>query len=250
MANHASTDEIAMAAYKASTKYWKEFIALPLVVTTVGTLLIVAIISFTSSPVGIGTTALLLMLGLWVFWIAFFGAQVKWCEEIHKGAKSIDIQDGLKYGLSRFWGVLGTAILTSIKVVLWMLLLILPGFYKGVMYSKSMHVSILDKISGGDANRISEAIVKKAGPVRTFSNLIGIGFLSAIATYIVMAIALLFGAIFGLVHELTGAFVMFLLYGVGIALVTTVTYVYFHFEYLYFRDEAKAEVTKLKKALS
>jgi len=250
MANHASTDEIAMAAYKASTKYWKEFIALPIVITTVLSILFGVIVTLTSSPVGLGSVAFLLMLALAVFWVAFFGAQVKWCEEIHKGAKSIDIQDGLRYGLSRFWGIIGTTLLTMVKTILWMLLLVLPGFYKGLMYSKSVHVSILDKISGGDANRISETVVKKAGPVRTFSNLVGIGLLSTIATYVVMAIALLLSMFFGLVHEFAAAFVFILIYGAGIALVTTVTYVYFHFEYLYFRDEAKAEVTKLKKALS
>lgn len=250
MANHASTDEIALAAYNASKKYWKEFILLPLVVTIVVSLLIGVIITFSPSTIGTRSITLVLMIGLWIFWIAFFGAHVKWCEDIHKGKKSIDIQEGLKYGLSRFWGILGTAFLTMIKIMLWMILLILPGFYKGLMYSKSIHVSILDKISGGDANRISEAIIKKAGPIRSFSNLMGIGFLSSIAVYIVMALALLIGGIFGLVNDLAGGFMIILLYGAGVSFVTTVTYTYFHFEYLYFRDEAKSELSKLKKAFS
>ena len=251
MPNHASTDEIVQAAWNASKTYWKEFVLLPIIVSVAFFLLLgllsATILSYSSGFSGI---VLLLAIAAGIFAVSYYGAQVKWCEEIHNGAKTIDIQDGLKFGLSRFWGLVGTALLTGIKTFLWMLLLILPGYYKGIMYSKSTRVSILDGISGGDANRISEAIVKKAGPIRTFSNLMGVTTLGVVAMYLLIALALLFAGFFGVMNEYAGLIVGGVLGGGAYAFAITVITVYFHFEYLYYRDEAKAEVAALKKVLS
>ncbi|MFT7183895.1 MAG: hypothetical protein ACI9QC_000220 [Oceanicoccus sp.] len=254
MANHATTDEIVKAAWNASKKHWKEFILLPLL-TSIAFLLLIAV------PLGLFEKygapsyliALLFSLGLiaaGVFMAAYFAAQAKWCEEIHKGAKSIDVQEGLKFGLSRFWGLIGTLLITGVKIILWMMLLVLPGYYKALMYSKSIYVSVLDGVSGGDANRISEAIVNKAGPIRAFSNKIGVTMLGMLAMYLLLIFSTLFAFFFGLVHEVAGVIALVVIGGASYAFSMTVMMLYFHFEYLYFRDEAKAEVAKLKKALS
>jgi hypothetical protein len=250
MANHASTDEIVKAAWNTSKDHWKEFILLP-VIASAAFFMLVGVLGWALGPSsGSGSIFFLLSIAIGVFYVSYFGAQAKWCEELHKGAKSIDVQDGLKYGLSRFWGVIGTGLLTAVKTFLWLLLLVIPGYYKGLMYSKSIYVSILDKVSGGDANRISEAMIKKAGPIRAFSNLMGVSFLGIFGMYLLVFVGFLIGAIFGMVHEVVGAVVIGLLGGGAYAFAMTVMMVYFHYEYLYFRDEAKTEVAALKKALS
>lgn len=250
MANHASTDEIVLTAYNTSKQYWKEFIGFPIAISA-GFFLLMGIFTWLSTTTGgMGGLLFLVFLAFSVLWVAYFGAQVKWCEQLHQGATSIDLKEGLRYGLSRFWGVIGTGLLTWIKIVLWTLLLILPGYYKGLMYSKSIYVSILEQKSGGDANRISEAIVKKAGPIRTLSNLMGVTTLWYLATFILVILAALVSGLFGMAHDMLGLIVGSVLMGGVMAFSGTVFMLYFHFEYLSFRDEAQTEVNQLKKALS
>jgi|GEM_PF-2252736 len=251
MAEHASTDDIVKMAYESCKTHWKEFIGFPILISLLFGLMFGAVfyLVFAISHLTIGLLPFLYLLMI-VFWITYLGAQVKWCEEIYKGRKNIDLQKGLSYGLSRFWGTLGTYLLTGIKILLWMLLLILPGYYKALMYSKSVHVSILEKKSGGDANRISEAIVKKAGPIRTLSNLFGVGILGEIILALVWLASLILSGVLSYMNDSLGIIISGIIMTISIAFILSLIFVYFHFEYLYFRDEAKKEVNKLKKALS
>ncbi len=146
--------------------------------------------------------------------------------------------------------MIGTALLTGIKVVLWCFLLIIPGYYKAIMYSKSVKVSQLEKISGGDANRISQKMVSSSGFMRTLGNMMAVGVVASVLFYVYAALALVVAAIFGMAHEMLGLIVGAVLAGAGMVVLVTFTMVYNAYEYLIYRDENKAELAVLIKTLA
>lgn len=243
-----TTDFIAKTAWDVTKTRWKELMGLPVAVV-VGTFVVMGLLVQTGSTAA-GLVAFVLYLGLMVFFVAFSTAVAKWCSDLYSGAKELDIEGGLKYGLSRFWGVVGTSLLTFIKVVLWCLLLIIPGYYKGILYSKSIKVSQLEKISGGDANRISQKMVSSAGFMRTLGNMMAVGTVAMVFFYVYIFLAALVGGVFGLAHEVLGIIVMGALFGVGVVFLSTFMMVYNAYEYLIYRDENKTELTALMKTLA
>lgn len=243
-----TTDFIAQTAWEVTKTRWKELMALPLAVVVV-TFLVMGLLMSTGSIAAL-VVSLLLYLGLGVFSVAFSTALTKWCSDLYAGAKELDIEGGLKYGLSRFWGVIGTGLLTGIKVILWCLLLVIPGYYKAVMYSKSIKVSQLEKISGGDANRISQKMVSSSGFMRTLGNMMAVGVVSTICFYIYLVLAFVVAALLGYVHEMIGMVIAGALVGAGVVALGTFMQVYSAYEYLIYRDENKAELTTLMKTLS
>lgn len=243
-----TTDFIAKAAWDTTKSRWKEFMILPVIVVAVS----FAVMGFLFNT-GSGAAAVvagLLYIALMVFMVTFSTAITKWCSDLYSGAKEIDIEGGLRYGLSRFWGVVGTGLLTALKVMLWMLLLVIPGYYKGLMYSKSIKISQLEKISGGDANRISQKMVSEAGPLRTLGNMTAVGLVATLVFYIYFALVLLVGAILIMVHEGLGSVIAGALGAVGMVTFMTFMLVYNSYEYLIFRDETKTAVDPVRKALS
>lgn len=243
-----TTDFIAKTAWDTTKARWKEFMLLPVIVVAV-TSAVMGFLFNTGSGAA-AFVAFLLYIALMVFMVTFSTAITKWCSDLYSGTKELDIEGGLRYGLSRFWGVIGTGLLTGLKVVLWAFLLIIPGYYKGLMYSKSIKISQLEKISGGDANRISQKMVSEAGPLRTLGNMTAVGFVSTLVFYIYVALAFLVGALFMMVHEGLGAMIVGLLMGAGMVVLMTFIMVYGAYEYLIFRDETKAAVAPVMKALS
>ncbi len=242
-----TTDAIAKMAWNATMARWKEFMALPVVVTVIA----FAIMGMTmqiESSFGLLLFSLI-YIALSVFFTVFSTALTKWCEELYNGAKEIDIEKGLRYGLSRFWGVLGTHLLTALKVVLWCFLLILPGYYKLLMYSKSVKISQLEKISGGDANRISEKMITEAGPMRSLGNIMAVIIVSELALLIYAGATILVASIFGMAHELFGVIIGGGLFAAGMIVFMSFVMVYSAYEYLVFRDETKTAVAPMMKVL-
>jgi len=201
-----------------------------------------------------------MMLGLCVFFVSFGTAVSKWTESIYSGKKTINLKEGLRYGLSRFWGVIGTHILTTIKMFLWMLLLIIPGYYKAITYSFSTKISALEKISGGDANRLSEMLVKRSGFLRTLGNMMAISIILVIIIYIYMAISFLIGVSLGAMGDL-GANIMESiamtivgitisgLVGLGFLTMGVFMHVFKTYEYLIYKEENETEFAKMAKIL-
>lgn len=243
-----TTDFIAQAAWDVTKTRWKELMALPLAVVA-GIMIVMGLLLQTGAGAAMAV-AIVLYIALMVFFVAFSTAVAKWCSDLYSGAKELDIEGGLKYGLSRFWGVIGTSILTAIKIVLWALLLIIPGYYKGIMYSKSIKVSQLEKISGGDANRISQKMVSSSGFMRTLGNMMAVGVVSTVIFYVYAALALLVGGLFSMASEVLGIVVMGLLFSAGMVVLATFMMVYNSYEYLIYRDENKVELTALMKTLA
>ncbi len=264
-----STDDIAVRAWNATRKHWMEFILFPILVTIVfGILQVINFALFMDAPSVAFIVMTALCLTYFVFTMSFFTALAKWSSELHKGAKKISIQDGLHYGLSRFWGVLGTCILTYIKIVLWTMLLVLPGIYKGTQYLHSIQVSQLDGVSGGEANKLSKAVIMNAGILRTFSNMLGIHNLVFILTYAAFVIPCIFlavafpglfiadgidpnvfiGAQFGAIAFICAALFSLVML-VIVPLATTFMLIFINFHYIMLRDEQKTAFNKAKKAL-
>ena len=242
-----TTDFIAKTAWEITKARWKEFMVLPVVVVAV-TFLVIGLLVSSGSSAALGVSALL-YLALMVFFVSFSTAVTKWCSDLYSGAKELDVQGGLKYGLSRFWGVLGTGLLTALKIMLWAILLIIPGYYKGLMYSKSIKVSQLEKISGGDANRMSEKMVSGSGVMRTLGNMMAISVVSLLFFYIYLALDVVVGGLLSMVYQPLGLVVAGVLMAAGMVALMTFTMVYGAYEYLIFRDENKAELAALAKAL-
>ncbi|QQR55253.1 hypothetical protein IPG41_01695 [Candidatus Peregrinibacteria bacterium] len=244
-----TTDFIAKMAWETTKTHWKDFMILPTAVGAMVCLLMCLVFLGGASPAK-SFIAFLLYIAWIVFLVAFAGALAKWCSDLYNGAKKLDIQEGLRYGLSRFWGTLGTSLLTAIKIVLWSLLLVIPGLYKAVMYSKSTRVSQLEKISGGDANRISQKMISSAGFMRTLGNYCAISLVSTLFFYLFALAAALVSGGFGLASETLGGIVFILALVVGGMVLNIFILVYGTYEYLIYRDENKAELTALMKTLA
>lgn len=243
-----TTDFIAKTAWDVTKTRWKELMGLPLAVVAV-TLVVMGLLVKTGAGAALAV-AFVLYVAMMVFFVAFSTAVAKWCSDLYAGAKELDIEGGLKYGLSRFWGVLGTSLLTGIKVVLWSLLLLIPGYYKGIMYSKSIKVSQLEKISGGDANRISQKMVSSSGFMRTLGNMMAVGVVATVIFYVYAALALIVGGVFGMASEILGMVIVALLCSAGMVVLATFIMVYNAYEYLIYRDENKTELNALMKTLA
>jgi hypothetical protein len=242
-----TTDVIAKAAWQHLTKNWTILFLAPTLLCGVLAALFAAsfILAANSEELGLAAVILTSVLSI-VTSITYLNASAKWCEELHK-KKKLKFKAGLKYGFSRFWGVLGTLILTIVKTILWTLLLILPGIYKSIMYMHSIQISQLEKISGGDANALSEAMIAKAGPLRTLGNFQAIQTVVTILVYVVMAIIIGISFASAIQYPLAGSLIGGLLgaatFGFMIAYLNT----FINFQYLYYRDESKSLITKMKR---
>ncbi len=243
-----TTDFIAKTAWDVTKTRWKEMMGLPVAVVAI-TFVVIGLLVQTGAGAAVAV-AVVLYIALVVFGIAFTTAVSKWCSDLYSGAKELDIEGGLKYGLSRFWGVLGTSLLTGIKIALWSLLLLIPGYYKAITYSKSVHVSQLEKISGGDANRISQKMVLSSGFMRTLGNMTAVGTVASLFFSIYLALAALVGTLFFMASQTLGMILIAILLSAGVVVLTTFMLVYAAYEYLIFRDENKTELTALMKTLA
>ena len=247
-----TTDLIAKLAWKTTRERWREFMVLPAVVTiivfgAVGALFYY--IPLQGIP-AVSISLIVLYLAYIAFCIVFYNALAKWCADLYAGKKVIDIEDGFRYGLSRFWGVLGTGLLTMLKILLWSLLLLLPGIYKGVMYFHSIQVSQLEKISGGDANRMSQKMISKSGFLRTIGNLMAIYFVGMILFYIYFGLTFAVSAGFiAAGSEILSGLISVALFGAGAVFLKVYLLVFFNYQYLIYRDENKAALAILAKGL-
>ncbi len=171
-----TTDYIAKLSWDALRDHWKAFVLIPLVPLALmigiggGASLGASMFGFGKSLEAMFAIIQLVYLATVLFFLVYSTAAAQWCSTLFSGGKELDIKGGLRYGLSRLGGVLGTSILTGLKCMLWFMLLILPGLYKGLTYSQSIHISQLEKISGGDANRLSKVLIREAGILRTLGN--------------------------------------------------------------------------------
>ncbi|MBU0981078.1 hypothetical protein KKC94_00115 [Patescibacteria group bacterium] len=246
-----STDLIAKSAWDATLKYWKEFIVLPFIVTVILCLIqFLVVMQMGENSKTTLAVSILITLTLTVFGIAFATAVLKWCADIFSGKKEIDVAEGIKYGLSRFWGVVGTSLLTTIKIFLWALLLILPGLYKAVQYSQSVKISQLEKLSGNKANLISQKLIMSVGFLRTLGNIMAIQTVVMVAIYVFIALIYLVGFLLIFIVPPTPVIIVLGIIVIGASLFAgTFLYVFTNFQYLYYRDEQKTLMAKTKEAL-
>ncbi len=252
-----STDFIAKTAWNTTLERWKEFMLLPAVVSIVFFAIVALAVNFTyayGSEGPVGLVLLIVYIAYLVFVSCFYTAVTKWCSDLYAGKTIIDIEEGLRYGLSRFWAQLGTQILTAIKIALWSMLLLFPGLYKALMYSQSVKISQLEGIAGGDANRLSSKLVENAGILRTLGNFLAIQTVSMLALY--LYIALVFAVAVPLMASglesfggVLGGIVAGVLFTVGMVFMMTFLMVFMNYQYLIYRDENKTEMAKMVKTL-
>jgi hypothetical protein len=260
-----TTDYIAKLSWDALRDHWKAFILIPLaplvIVVAAGllTTLGFSMFGFGESLQELIALIQLVYFATLLFYLVYSTAAAQWCATLFSGKKELDIKGGLRYGLSRLGGVLGTSILTGLKCMLWFMLLILPGLYKGLTYSQSIHISQLEKISGGDANRLSKVLIREAGILRTLGNymaLIALFYLGFTAFYLAaFAVMVPFGlataqngtpeeAGFGIALLFIGI-LAFAFYAGMMAFMMC----FGNFQYLCFRDENKIAFQKAIKDL-
>lgn len=245
-----TTDYIAKLTWQHTKTQWKAFVLSP-ILGFIAFGLLSTLWVWLSQWIGIvgGILSFVTSLASLVFAVSYSGALAKWCEDLHKGASTLDIQAGYRYGLSRFWGTIGTGILVMIKTFLWFLLLILPGYYKMVQYKHAMSITRLEKISGNKATQLSQKLVMEAGWLRTFGNLLSWKTITAIGLYIVGALALLIGAAFAWIHPMAGGVIGGALIGfVFIAFIALIAN-FNTFEFLVYRDENSKAFNEAKAAL-
>lgn len=244
-----STDFIAGLAWQSTKTYWKEWIAFPAAVSAVGVGLMAIILMNGATIPAAAFLVIVLYLALLVFWMVFSTAVAKGCSDVYAGKKELTLKEDLSYGLSRFWGMLGTGLLTGLKIFLWTLLLILPGVYKGIMYSQSIKISQLEKVSGGDANRMSQSLISSAGVLRTLGNYMAIGVVSTIAFYIYLMAALLVAVLLSQASEELATVIAGLLYAAGTAVFGLFVLLFGNFQYMVYKSENKDALAKLAKTL-
>lgn len=246
-----TTDFIAKLTWQHTKTQWKAFVASPIAgLFALG--LISMFFGWTSQWIGIvgGILGFLTGIASLVFMLSYGGATTKWCEELYKGASTLDIQAGYRYGLSRVLGSLGTAILMAIKIFLWTLLLVLPGYYKMIQYKHSVAISRLEKISGNKATRLSQKLVMEAGWLRTLGNMLSFSILWVLAFYAAMIPVALIGVAVGFIHPIAG-----MVAGGLVAWVLAIALIAFManfntFEFLVYRDENSKAFNDAKAALA
>jgi len=244
-----TTDYIAKLAYTTTKDHWKKLVGLPVTVTAGAFAILGLLDKIGENTAPIISLMALIGLGLFVFMICFGTAVTKWTETIYKGKKTIDIEEGLRYGLTRFWGVIGTWLLTMLKTFLWALLLLIPGYYKGITYSFSIKISQLEKISGGNANRLSQMLVKNSGFLRTLGNIASIGIIIGLFFYIYLLASLLLGGVFTSANESIGIILMTILFSIGTAVSAVFMMIFKNYEYLLYKEENKTEFAEMLKKL-
>lgn len=256
-----STDYIAKQAWDMTKTHWQELMLLPILagiifmaLQALNIWIFVGFEKFMDGSFVLGAApgliSLILNIAAFVFAIAYSTALLQWCEKVHEGKKDLDVMNGLRFGLGRFWATIWTMILTGIKIFLWLFLLIIPGLYKGVQYRFSIKVAQLEKVSGGDANRISQMLVMKSGFLRTIGNWQAVSTVATIALYIGLGLSVLLGGLFALIAPALGA-IIFIVLIPAVSIFFLVFLVMFkNFHYLAFREENKTELANLKKALS
>lgn len=246
-----TTDFIAKLAWQHTKTQWKVFIASP-ILGLLGLGLLSILFTWLSHWIGIigGILSFLTGIASFLFMLSYGGATTKWCEELYKGATTLDIQAGYRYGLSRVLGSLGTAILMTIKIFLWTLLLVIPGYYKMVQYKHSIAISRLEKISGNKATQLSQKLVMEAGWLRTLGNMAAFGILWTLALYLALIPVFIIGWIFGLIHPIAGfvvgGFVAWVLFITLVAIMANFN----TFEFLVYRDENSKAFNEAKNALA
>jgi hypothetical protein len=259
-----STDYIALLSWEAVTTQWKAFLGM-LVLPWAILIVLGVILGLTKASTG--------FMGSFQDWIAFIqlgylacilyflvygGATSKWCESLFAGQKNLSIKEGMRYGLSRLGGSLGTTLLTLVKCFLWLLLFFLPGIYKMFMYSMSIQISHLEKISGGDANRLSQKLIKEAGPLRTVGNYSALAFLFYLVFVGLYIIGLLSIPAFAMMNQSEESIavavpiigiILSVLFVVVMLGVTVFAVCFRNFQYLVYREENKAYFQKAIKEL-
>lgn len=256
-----STDHIAQLSYNAVKTHWKLFLLIPLGVF--GAAIALGFLLGLASHDSLKDLIVYLQfiwLALALFFMVYTTAVGKWCETLYAGKTDLDLKGSFSYGLSRLGGTLGTTLLTSLKVFLWTLLLIVPGFYKLLVYSQSIHISQFEKMSGGNANRLSKTLIKEAGPLRTIGNymvLTILFYLSFIVLYL-LAISVYLPIYFNVSAQamnanpsiFIGASILIgVLFFIWYIFVLSFSMCFGHFQYLVFRDENKTIFQKAIKDL-
>ena len=193
-----------------------------------------------------GLIAIALVLIYMIIMICYKNAAAFWCQNIHKG-KKFQFKKGLIYGKSRFWGVVWTTFISIIKVILWSLLLILPGIYKAIAYIHSIQVSQLEKISGSDANRVSQTFVRGSGMLRTIGNLFSISTVVIFATYILFAVVFLASFLLLSSNPVAAEIVTAVIISIISMISGMYLQIFMNFQYLIYRDENKSALTKMKR---
>lgn len=250
-----TTDFIANMAWNTFKTQWKAFFLLPLTI-----MIGASVLNFLSTNL-VGREAVIARVSIgvvqWILLSTFTTAASKWCSELYSGKKSIDIQSGLSYGLSRFLPLLLTSIVTIIKLFLWSLLFGVPGAYKLICYSQSFKITQLEGLSGSDANDLSQVLVKEAGFLRTMGNYTTILTLSYIL--LIPIIVILYVTIFvllvnspELVHPDLAKSVLLpfvLMVSIWTSIVSGFFGAFGSYQYLIYRDENKAAFQKALKDL-
>jgi hypothetical protein len=256
-----STDYIAKQAWNMTKTYWQELMLLPILagiifmaLQALNIWIFVGFDRFMNGNFTLGAApgliSFILNIAAFVFAIAYSAALLQWCEKVHGGGKDLDVMNGLRFGVGRFWATLWTMILTTIKIILWLFLLVIPGLYKGVQYRFSIKAAQLEKVSGGDANRISQMLVMNSGFLRTIGNWQAVSTVATIAFYIALGLSAVLGTLLALIAPALGAIVFIVLIPAVFIFFLIFLVMFKNFHYLAFREENQAELTKLKKALS
>jgi hypothetical protein len=244
-----TTDFIAQKAFEATKTNWKLFVLFPILLSLtplVPIFLMEQTQLLKADSLNIILISAVLLIAYLVVFAIFKTAVTFWCQAIHKG-KKVKFKDGMAYGKSRFWGVLWTGFITIVKIILWSLLLVLPGIYKTLMYIHSLHASRLEKLSGSDANQISQTLVRGSGTLRTMGNMMSVFTVVILSTYILFAVV--FVATYLLMTSnpvaaeiVSAVIISFISMTAGMYLE-----VFMNFQYLYYRDENKNALSKLKR---
>jgi len=251
-----STDLIAKMAWDTLKTQWEAFFLLPLLVM-VG---VNALNYFSLDLLGQQKTILisiLMIIAEVVFFGAFGTAMAKWCSELYSGKKEIDIASGLRFGLSRFFPLIWTWIVSFFKLCLWGMLFVLPGYYHVITYSQSFKITQLEGLSGGSTNRLSQLLVEESGFLRTLGNYSAL----LILNYLLFIPLILMGALTTILLTLITSpeqlevlaqnmvFPFTVIISIGITAVTALTGTFGSYQYLIYRDENKKVFDAAKKAL-
>jgi len=152
-------DDLVFGSIKLYKQHWRKFMMMLL-----AGLLAYLPFYLISAWLAINTNMILGVILVVLFVVAlialiYFGVRSQIGMYLVLKTPTVEFKELFKNTKGLFWKFFGLSLLTGILVMLWTLLLIIPGIIFGIFYSFTLYLLIFEDIKGMDAIRKSKAMV-------------------------------------------------------------------------------------------
>ncbi len=152
-------DDLVFGSIKLYKEHWRKFMMMLLV-----SLLAYLPFYLISAWLSVNTNMILGIILVILFVVAlvaliYFGVRSQIGMYLVLKTPTVEFKELFKNTKGLFWKFFGLSLLTGILVMLWTLLLIIPGIIFGIFYSFALYLLIFEDIKGMEALKKSKAMV-------------------------------------------------------------------------------------------